>query len=86
MHENWSMTIPEKAVAPVTGGRICLMRPHSQARAGTGKSSYFSGQLTTSRIGNDTRLIRTLLKELTIHTNIPSEVMVVRKIVRRDHQ
>ena len=46
-------------------GRICLARPNFQARTGTGKYS-FSAQLTTSRIGNLTRLIHTLLCVMTI--------------------
>ena len=41
-------------------GRTRLARPNSQARTGTGEY-FFSGQLTTSRIGNLTRLIHTLL-------------------------
>ena len=44
-------------------GRDCrtrLARPNSQARTGTGKYSFFPVQLTTSRIGNLTRLILTL--------------------------
>ena len=51
-------------------GRIHLLRPNSQARTGTGKCSCFPVQLTTSRIGNNTRLIHTLLKVLTMHTYI----------------
>ena len=39
-----------------------------QARTGTGKNIIFSVQLTTSRIGNLTRLIHTLLEVMTIHT------------------
>ena len=47
--------------------RTRLARPNSQARTGTG--DYFSPvQLTTSRIGNLTRLIHTLLYVMTIHT------------------
>ena len=52
-----------------------LAGPNSQARTGTGKI-IFPVQLTTSRIGNLTRLIHTLLYVMTIqtyiHTYIPS--------------
>ena len=41
--------------------RTCLARPNFQARTGTGKHSFFPDQLTTSRIGNFTRLILLLL-------------------------
>ena len=44
-------------------GRDCrnrLARPNSQARTGTGKKIIFPVQLTTSRIGNLTRLTLTL--------------------------
>ena len=51
-------------------GRTRLARQNSQARTGTGKNSCFLVQLTTSRVGNHTRLIHTLLKVLTIHTCI----------------
>ena len=45
--------------------------PSSQARTGTGKYLFFPVQLTTSRIGNLTRLIHTLLLYvMTIHTYI----------------
>ena len=43
-------------------GRSRLARPNSQARTGTGKKHIFSVQLTTSRIGNHTHLINSLLK------------------------
>ena len=46
------------------GGRGCqtrLARPNFQARTGTGGIFIFPVQLTTSRIGNLTRLIHTLL-------------------------
>ena len=49
-------------------GRTHFVRPNYQARTGTGKKNIFPLQLTTSRIGNLTRLIHTLLKVLTIHT------------------
>ena len=52
-------------------GRDCrtrLARSNSQARTRTGKYSFFPVQLTTSRIGNLTRLIHTLAICVTIHT------------------
>ena len=48
-------------------------RPNSQARTGTGKKvffRFFPVHLATSRIGNHTRLIPTLLKVLTLHTRV----------------
>ena len=45
-------------------GRDCrtrLARPNSQARTRTGEKSFFPVQLTTSRIGNLTRMIHTTL-------------------------
>ena len=50
------------------GDRARLARLNSQARRGIGKNSCFSFQLTTTRIGNHTRLSNTLLKTLTIQT------------------
>ena len=47
-----------------------LARQNSQAHTGTGKYSSFPVQLTTSRIGNLTRLIHTLLYVMTIRTYI----------------
>ena len=47
-------------------------RPNSQARTGTGKYSFFPVQLTTSRIGNLTRLILTLAIFVTILYCTPS--------------
>ena len=51
--------------------RTCLARSNSQARARTGKFSFFPVQLTPSRIGDLTRLIHTLATGIcvTIHTN-----------------
>ena len=52
-------------------GRDCrtrLARQNSQARTGTGKYLFSLLQLTTSRIGNLTRLTYTLLYVMTIHT------------------
>ena len=49
-------------------GQTCLARQNSPARTGTGKTSGFPAQLTTSRIVNHTRLINTLLKVPTIQT------------------
>ena len=40
--------------------RTHLARPNSQARTGTGNNEFFPAQLTTSRIGNRTRLMHTL--------------------------
>ena len=41
--------------------RTCLARPNSQARTRTEKYYFFPVQLITSRIGNLTRLIRSLV-------------------------
>ena len=60
-----------------TAGRDCrtrLARPNCQARRGTGKYLFFPIQLTTSRIGNLTRLILTL-GICDDHTYIWSECM-----------
>ena len=60
-------------------GRTHLARPNYQARTETGKfffpvqladHEYFLFQLTTSRIGNLTRLIHTMLCLMTIQTYI----------------
>ena len=45
-------------------GRTCLARPNPQARNRDREIFIFSVQLTTSRIGNYTWLIHTLLKVL----------------------
>ena len=45
-------------------GRTRLARPNFQARTRTVTKSFFPIQRTTSRIGNNTRLIQTLLKVL----------------------
>ena len=42
-------------------GRTRLARPNVQARTGIGESFISSAQLTTSRVGNLTRSIHTLL-------------------------
>ncbi|CAN0192735.1 unnamed protein product, partial [Ascophyllum nodosum] len=41
-------------------GRICLTRPNSQARTGTGEKMFIPFQLTSSSIGTHTELIHTL--------------------------
>ena len=51
---------------PGRDGRIYHVRPNSQAQTGKGKNTCSSLQFRTSRIGNQTRLIRTLLNVLTI--------------------
>ena len=54
---------PEYGDEQADAGRKCQTRParpNSQARTGTGKKIVFSVRLTTSRIGNLTRLIITL--------------------------
>ena len=54
-------TQPEYGDEQADAGRETrLARPNSQARTGTGKYEIFTVQLTTSRIGNLTRLILTL--------------------------
>ena len=45
-------------------GRTCLAKSNSQARTGTG-NNIFPAHRTTSRIGNLTRLIHTLLYQMT---------------------
>ena len=62
---------PEYRDEQADAGRDCqtrLARPNSQARTGTGKYSFFSVQLTTSRIVNLIRLIITLAICVTICT------------------
>ena len=62
---------PEYGDEQADAGRDCrtpLSRPNSQARTRTGKLVF---QLTTSRIGNLTRLMHTLAICVTIHiTNL----------------
>ena len=68
---------PEYGDEQADAGRECqtrLARPNSQARTGTGKYYFFLLQLTTSRIGNLTRLILTLAicdDNTYMHTYIP---------------
>ena len=50
------------------GGRARFARLNFQARTRAGENSCLPVELTTSMIGNYTRLIHTLLKALTIHT------------------
>ena len=50
--------------------RTRLARPNSQARTGIKKKNIFPVQPVTSRLGNHNRLIHTLLKVLTIYTNM----------------
>ena len=60
---------PEYGDEQADAGRDCrirLARPNSRARTG---NSYFPVQLTTSRIGNLSRLIHTLAICVTIHTH-----------------
>ena len=55
-------------------GRDCrtrLAKPNSQARTRTGKKTFSQVQLTTSRIGNLTRLILTLANVMTIEEVVP---------------
>ena len=54
---------PEYVDEQADAGRDCrnrLAKPNSQARTGTGKKSFALFELTTSRIGNLTRLILTV--------------------------
>ena len=64
----FSLSVENEQADAGRDGRTRLARPNSQARTGTGKYSFFPVQLTTSRIGNLTRLIYTLLYVMTIHT------------------
>ena len=43
-----------------------IVRPNSQARTGTGNSSFVPVRLTKSSIGDHTRLVHTLLYMMTI--------------------
>ena len=61
--------------------RTRLARPNSQARTRTGKYSFFPVQVTTSRIGNLTRLIYTLAICVTIHTCVPTATRSYRTTV-----
>ena len=63
-----------------------LARPNSQARAGTGAMFIFPVQLTTSRIGNFTRLIQTLLYVMTIHTYIHTRRIRTAMWLVNDHE
>ena len=56
----FSLNIENDQAGAGRDGKTRLPRP-SQARTGTGKYSFFPFQLTTSRIGNLTRLIHILL-------------------------
>ena len=72
---------PEYGDEQTDAGRDCrtrLARPNSQARAWTGKNSFFfSVQLTTSRVGNLTRLIHTFAVCVTIQYQIQTPASVV---------
>ena len=61
---------PEKNEQADAGrdGRTYLARPSSQAQTGTGKKvkSFFTIQLTTSRISYHTRLVHAVLRVLTV--------------------
>ena len=71
---------PEYGDEQADVGRDCrtrLARPNSQARTGIGKIFiFFPAKLTTSRIGNLTRLIHTLLYVMTIHTYIAIDTYI----------
>ena len=78
---------PEYGDEQADAGRDCrtrLARPNSQARTRTGKYSFslfiFPVQLITSRIGNLTRLIRTLA----ICVTIPSDHLICECMDRMD--
>ena len=58
------------------GDRTRLARPNSLARTGTGNNSFSLFSLTTSRIGNLTRLIHTLAIS-DAHTTHRSHIVVV---------
>ena len=71
---------PEYGDEQTDAGRDCrtrLARPNFQARTGTGEGSFSPVQLTTSRIGSLTRLIRTLLDVMNIHTYIYTHTLLV---------
>ena len=63
--------------------RTCPARPNSQARTNADKEkNVFPVQLTTSRIGNLTRLIHTLAICVTIHTSTAICFLVTNKVLR----
>ena len=69
---------PEYGDEQADAGRDCRTRqarPNSQAQTWTGKYSFFSVQLTTSRIGNLTRLIHALALICDDHTNIHTYIL-----------
>ena len=70
---------PEYGDEQADAGRDCqtrLVRPDSQARTGISAKYIFFVQLTTSRIGNLTRLVDTLAKCVTIYTYILIETYI----------
>ena len=54
---SFSLSLENRQVDAGGDGGSRLARPNSQARTGTGKKTFFPLQLTTSRIGDLTRLI-----------------------------
>ena len=71
---------PEYGDEQADAGRDCrtrLARPNnSQARTGTGKYSFSPVQMTTSRIGNVTRLIHAHAICVAIHTYLQAAIKV----------
>ena len=69
---------PENGDEQADAGRDCRTRlagPNSQARTNADREIFvFPVQLTTSRIGNLTRLIHILVIFVTIHTHIRRQV------------
>ena len=65
-----SMSVENEQTVVQRDGQTRLARPNSQARNEDREIFIFFFQLTTSRIGNLTRLIHTLLHVMTIHTYI----------------
>ena len=61
-------------------GRTRLARPNSRAQTGTREIFLFLAQLTTSRIGNLTRLMYTLLHVMNIYAYCTGRKLEKKKI------
>ena len=66
-------------------GRTRLAIPDSQKQTGPGKIFTLRVQLTTSRIGNLTRSIHTLLYVMTIHTTLCDDHTCIHKYLSVRH-
>ena len=66
----FSLSVKNQRAGTGRDGRTCLAKVNSQVRRGQGKLFFPCSDTTTSKIGNHTRLVHTLLKGMTIHTYI----------------